>query len=326
MTALFIFWHHKRKLEAHKTMHVFIQLTILLAVQTVGVSLSPWAGGVEVGLLDPVINEASGIAVSARYGNRLYHVNDSGDRGRFFITNLTGADAQSVRVPGFNPVDVEDLSIGPCGQPTDCLFLADIGDNNRKRPWIEIVVVRELQDFPAEVRALARLRLRYPDGAYDAESLAVHPDGTLYLLTKQGQGNKGRPGTPRLYKLPPTWWTNPRGPQTLDYVTEIDLEKLAPNVPPSARLPTAMNISRDGKRVLILFYIDAVELAVDFSQPIPTADALREGRDYQRISLINLNQQEAIAYMPDGNAFVYDTESRGSPSSRGRVIQVRRAR
>ncbi len=63
----------------------------------------PWAEGVEVGLLDPVINEASGIAVSARYGNRLYHVNDSGDTGRFFVTNLTGTDAQSVRVLGFNP-------------------------------------------------------------------------------------------------------------------------------------------------------------------------------------------------------------------------------
>src|SRR5688500_15450277 len=86
MATLFIFWHHKRNREAHKTMRSLIQLTFLLAVQTVGVSLFPWAKGVEVGLLDPVINEASGLAVSARYRDRLYHVNDSGDRGRFFIT------------------------------------------------------------------------------------------------------------------------------------------------------------------------------------------------------------------------------------------------
>ena len=308
------------------SVRALILLTVLLAGQTGGVSLLPWGDGVEVGFLDPVINEASGLAVSARYPNRVYHINDSGDTGRFFVTNLTGTDAQPVRVLGFNPRDVEDLSIGPCGQEVDCLFLADIGDNDRERSWIEIVVVREQRDFPAEVRALARLRLHYPDRAYDAESLAVHPDGTLYLLTKQGQGNKGRPGTPRLYRVPATWWKSPPRPQTLDYVREIDLEAVAPNVPPSARLPTSMNISRDGKRVLILLYIDAVELAMDFSQPIPDADKWREGRDYQRISLINLNQQEAIGYMPDGNAFVYDTESRGSPASRGRVIQVKRVR
>ena len=143
-------------------MRVSSSLVLLLAAQPAGVSLLPWGEGVEVGFLDPVINEASGLAVSARYPNRLYHINDSGDTGRFFVTNLTGTDAQSVRVLGFNPRDVEDLSIGPCGQEVDCLFLADIGDNDRKRSWIEIVVVRELRDFPAEVRALARCAFATP--------------------------------------------------------------------------------------------------------------------------------------------------------------------
>jgi hypothetical protein len=127
-----------------------------------------------------------------------------------------------------------------------------------------------------------------------------------------------------LYKIPTTWWKNQPGPETLDFVTEIDLEKIAPNIPSTARLPTSMDISRDGKRVLILTYINAVELAFDFSQPMPDVDTWREGRDYQRISLVNLNQQEAISYMPDGNAFVYDTESRGTPAGRGPVIQVKR--
>jgi hypothetical protein len=57
---------------------------------------------------------------------------------------------------------------------------------------------------------------------------------------------------------------------------------------------------------------------------VPAADGWHEGRDYQRISLLNLNQQEAIAYLPDGNALVYDTESRGSAAARGRLVQVKR--
>lgn len=310
-------------------MRVFIVLVLLLVAQTAGVSLFPWSEGVNVGFLDPAIDEASGLAVSARYPNRLYHINDSGDSGRFFVTDRTGANAQSVYVSGFDPVDVEDLSLGPCGQSTDCLFLADIGDNNRKRSWIEIVVVQEREDFSAQVPALARLRLRYPDRAHDAESLAVHPDGTLYLLTKEPQRKSDdgqEPQMPRLFKLPASWWKSPRTSQTLEHVVDIDLAKLAPDTPSRARLPTAMDIFRDGKRVLILTYIDALELAFDFSQPIPDVTEWREGRDYQRIRLVNLNQQEAIAYMPDGNAFLYDTEARGSSAPRGRVIQVRRAR
>jgi len=307
-------------------MRYLIQLTILLVVQTAGMSLFQWGNGVEVGFLDPVINEASVLAVSSRYPNRLYHINDSGDTGRFFVTDASGANAQSVRIPGFNPVDVEDLSIGPCGRPGECLFLADIGDNNRKRSGIEIVVVEEREDFPATVPALARIRLRYPDRAHDAESLAVHPDGTLYLMTKEsaGRDNRARAGKPRLYRLAPDRWRTPGGLQTLEHVVDIDLAKLLPSAAVSARLPTAMDISRDGKRVLILAYIDALELALDFSQPMPPVDSWREGRDYQRIPLTNLEQQEAIAYMPDGNAFLYDSEMQRSLSSRARVIRVQR--
>ena len=309
-------------------MRVLILLVLLLAAQPAGVSLLPWGEGVNVGFLDPMIDEGSGLAVSARYPNRLYHINDSGDSGRFFVTDRTGANMQSVDVSGFNPVDVEDLSFGPCGQSTDCLFLADIGDNNRKRSWIEIAVVQEREDFSAQAPALARLRLRYPDRAHDAESLAVHPDGTLYLLTKEPQrkSSDGQPQTPRLFKLPATWWKSSLASQTLEHVVDIDLNRLAPDTPSRARLPTSMDIFRDGKRVLILTYIDALELAFDFSQPIPDVSGWREGRDYQRIRLTNLNQQEAIAYMPDGTAFLYDTEARGSSASRGRMIQVRRAR
>jgi hypothetical protein len=307
-------------------MRVLISLILLSGLQAPGATLVPWSDAIEVGGLDSMINEASGLAVSAWYGNRLYHVNDSGDTGRFFLTDMTGANAQSVRVSGFNPVDVEDLSIGPCGQSSECLFLADIGDNSRKRPWIEIVVVPEREHFPATVPALARLRLRYPDRAHDAESLAVHPDGTLYLLTKErmGDGKSAQSGIPRLFKLSPDWWKDLRSPQTLDHVADLDLGRLIPNAVSSARLPTAMDIARDGKRVLILAYIDALELAVDFSQPLPDVTSWKEGRDYQRIRLVNLDQQEAIAYLPHGNGFLYDTEVRRSSTSPGRLIQMSR--
>ncbi|MDQ3457816.1 MAG: hypothetical protein M3498_00710, partial [Deinococcota bacterium] len=40
--------------------------------------------------------------------------------------------------------------------------------------------------------------------------------------------------------------------------------------------------------------------------------ALEPGRDYSRILLRRLPQQESIAYLPDGRSFVYSSEARGS--------------
>ena len=87
-----------------------------------------------------------------------------------------------------------------------------------------------------------------------------------------------------MHRIPATWWKNPPDLETLDYVTEIDLEKVAPNIPQVLACRRRWIFLRDGKRVLILAYIDALELAFDFSQPMPARRRWREGRDYQRIS------------------------------------------
>src|SRR6185503_9599908 len=118
------------------------------------------------------IDEASGLAISGRIPDRLYHINDSDVTGRFFATNFAGRDTRTVFVTGFQPRDTEDLAIGPCDATTDCLFIGDIGDNDRVRKDIEIIVIEERAEFPAEVRIRNRIRARYPDGPHDAESMA----------------------------------------------------------------------------------------------------------------------------------------------------------
>ena len=85
----------------------------------------------EVGLLEKEIDEASGLAISRKIPDRMYHINDSDATGRFFITNLMGRNMRKVFVTGFQPKDTEDLAIGSCGPSIDCLFIGDIGDNDR---------------------------------------------------------------------------------------------------------------------------------------------------------------------------------------------------
>jgi hypothetical protein len=157
--------------------------------------------------------------------------------------------------------------------------------------------------------------MRYPDGPHDAEALAVHPDGSIYILTKDAK-------TPGLYRLAAERWRKPAGVQTLEHVATFDFEKLLPKTPSRARSATSMSIARNGKHALVLTYLNAIELNFDLSQPIPAQSNWREDRDYRRVELVNLNQQEAVAFAPNGRGFVYSTERSAMSFSRARVMRV----
>ena len=66
-----------------------------------------WGPAQTIGKLDTsLVNEASGLEVSARFGDRLYHNNDSGDGLRFYISRLDGQAARAVEVEGPKPIDI----------------------------------------------------------------------------------------------------------------------------------------------------------------------------------------------------------------------------
>jgi hypothetical protein len=282
-------------------------------------ALCPWAPATIVGALPGWVNEASGIAASAHFPGRLYHVSDSGEidashAGRgFVVTEVAGTEVHSVAIDGYDPRDLEDLAIGVCpdGRGDDCLYLADIGDNARRRDEIAITIIREQAEYPAPLRPVATLRLRYPDGPQDAESLAVQPDGSLLILTKEYRFEGGlRAGNAaRLYRLAAaSRQAGGTGPMSLDHVVDLDFAALRPEAPPRTIIATAMDLSRDGRRALILFYDDAIELALDAPAAIPATAHWQEGAQFQRIALLNQLQQEAITYGPDGQSLYYTTE------------------
>jgi len=303
-------------------MQIVALLLPLFGFQSISPFSCQWGKPAEVGLLEKSIDEASGLAISRRFPDRLYHINDSDITGRFFITNFAGRNTRTVSVTGFRPRDTEDLALGPCDTTTDCLFIGDIGDNNRVRKDIEIIVVEERADFPAEVRIRSRVRARYPDAPHDAESMAVHPDGDIYILTKNLELNGLRlaVGPARLYRLRRDQWRNSRNAiETMELVMTLDFAKLLPRSLLGGRLPTGMDISPDGKRVLVLTYQDAVEFFVDLST-LPTSEIWKEGQHYRRIPLLVLQQQEAISFTPDGKAFIYTTERMATDA---RIVEVK---
>jgi len=272
-----------------------------------------WSAGEKIGELSHLrIDEASGIAVSSKFPGRLYHVNDSGGGPYFYITDMDGKNIRSVQIEGFNArrSDFEDMGLGPCFGDKSCIFIADIGDNGERRKFVEIVVIEELPEFGDSVAPLKKIRLTYPDRPHNAEGLAVHPNGDIYLLTKEEDLDKSAAYPGKLYRLEKKRWENAGDKELkLDYVSEVDFIRLSSSDSVFGSLPTALDISPDGRRFLVLTYEKAYEFNFDLSQDnLKPAKELKKGKDYSVIEIPSLPQQESVAYTDSGRAFIYDTE------------------
>jgi DNA-binding beta-propeller fold protein YncE len=158
-----------------------------------------------LGTLPAELNESSGLAVSRNQPGVLWSHNDSGDGPTVYAIDQSGRLLAVVPLAGAAARDWEDMSSGPCpagsaaAASESCLYLADIGDNDRTRTSLTVyVVVEPLLDRtatkPPPVNARS-FRYRYPNGPDDSEAIAVLPDGDVTIVTK------GRKGTIEFFRL-----------------------------------------------------------------------------------------------------------------------------
>jgi hypothetical protein len=137
--------------------------------------------------------EASGLAKSRRTPDLYWAHNDSAEPLIVGVA-ANGQVRARVRVAGASVADWEAVTTSSC-ESGDCLFIGDIGDNDRARR--SIVVFRTTEPVPGdEVTANATaVEGVYPEGPQDAEALFA--DGqTLFVVTK-GEG-----APVRLYRYP----------------------------------------------------------------------------------------------------------------------------
>ena len=76
-----------------------------------------------------------------------------------------------------------------------CLYIADIGDNEAERKRITIHRLPEPSN-ESSVPVKETFHATYPDGAHDAETLLVAPDGGMFIVTK------GETNAVGLYRFP----------------------------------------------------------------------------------------------------------------------------
>ncbi len=186
-----------------------------------------------------LIREASGIVASRQSLGVLWVHNDSGDSARVFAINDKGEFLGECTVSGATAHDWEDIAIGPGPDPNrDCLYIGDIGDNQARRPYVTIYRLPEPRIDPATsfgrmaIGPADAIRLTYPDGPRDAETLLLDPlTRDIYIVSKRDLFSK-------VYRA--------AYPQSTAQVTQMERVAALP-----WGLAVAGDVSPDGRRVIV---------------------------------------------------------------------------
>ena len=260
------------------------------------------------------IKESSGLAASRRNPNLLWTHNDSGDEPFIYAFDRSGKHRGVWRVVGAKAQDWEDMAIGPGpNRGASYLYLGDIGDNLKKREEIAVYRVVEPQIIPTDSSSSREhprntqpadvIRMRYPDGKHNAETLLVHPStGDLYVVTKvSGEAARVFKAKAPLSKTAIT---------ILKQVGEVRF----PNA--FVGVITGGSISPDGRRVVLCDYIEAFELVL--SERGAAFDAIWK-QPLRSVDIGARQQGESVCYRPDGMALLATSEELPCP-----LIEVKR--
>ena len=263
-------------------------------------------------LKNPAIDESSGIAASRINPNIYWTHNDSGDGPLVYAFDVTGESRGVFRVAGAQARDWEDMAIGPGPERNSWyMYLGDIGDNDKVRSEIVVYRVAEpkltaadkssTKSNPKTTASADAIRLRYPDGKFDAETLLVHPTtGNLYIITKAMLKNAV------VYEAAAPLVTGKV--ITMRRLGEIKVPSIMGGV------ITGGAISPDGRRVALCDYIQGYEVV------LPASSKNFDDIWKQKITGFNLGQREqgeAITYRSDGKALLVTSEGKRPP-----LIQV----
>lgn len=254
------------------------------------------------------ISESSGLTASRLTPGAYWTHNDSGDGPFIYAFDTRGDSLGIFRVTGAQARDWEDIAAGPGPQADKSyLYIGDIGDNDEARDELVVYRVAEpkltaatstlTKANPSSTEPAEAIRLRYPDGKYDAETLLVHPTtGNIYIVNKVPIAN------PAVYEATAPF--TPGKLVTMKRLGEIRVSSIFGGV------VTGGSISPDGRRVALCDYFQGYEIV------LPAGS--RDFNDIwkQRMTGFDLGkrkQGEAIAYRLDGKALLATSEGKQSP-------------
>ena len=289
-------------------MRLFICAPLLLAACSAGGGDVPPDRAIQVvgNLENQKLNEASGLARSNHAADLYWAINDDGPPV-IHALDSNGANLGVVRITAANNRDWEDIASFTYNGKA-YLAVADIGDNDAKHDNVTVYIVEEPATSDTTIDIAWRIDFSYPNGALDAESLAVDATGEeIYVLSK-------RTVPAVLYKLPLA--TTAQEVVIATRVAELD------SLPqPSKRelrdaagsgwgwQPTGMDFAADGRSALILTYAGVNYFSRGQQQS--WSEALQG--QAMHLKLGKFKNAESITYTTDGEAALVTVEKKHAP-------------
>ncbi|MDA1054447.1 MAG: hypothetical protein O3C40_28740 [Planctomycetota bacterium] len=224
------------------------------------------------------ILESSGLAASLDTPNLFWTHNDSGDSPRLFAFDHSGRDLGMVSLADITAIDWEDIASFRRGN-RGWLLVADVGDNARRRKTCQLHLLPEptLDERAATVHTT--IHFRYESGPEDCEAVGVDSSSnTIFLASKA------------VFRCEIFAIEMPAMPTERVLVARRIATVSVP-------LATALDISPDGKRAIVLTYADAYEFQRRDDQSWANAF-----RDPPRVIKMPARRQ--------GESICYDTDSR----------------
>lgn len=247
------------------------------------------------------------MARSQRYPDVFWITNDDGPSALYAI-DASGRDLGRVNVKDASNRDWEDLaSFTLDGVPY--LLVADIGDNEGKRKDVRLYVIEEPEAGDDKVDYAWRIEFSYAEGPRDAETVAVDVENRRVLvLTK-------RDVPALLYSLPLQPESKKRQEAvrlgavgSLPQPSRPDLE-FASKTDVWHWQPTAMDISDDGSKAVVLTYGGVYLYRRNPGEE--WIDAMR--RSPVVVSQTRNREAESVAFNKDGSAVYITLEQRNAP-------------
>jgi hypothetical protein len=275
----------------------------------------------EIGVLPDELRESSGVAISRTQPGVLWSHNDSGDGPNLYAVDMSGKLLAQVKVANALARDWEDISRGGCPpemaeaasvQKSECLYIADTGDNDQVRPQVTIYIVIEPQISGAGAQPppvpARTLHYRYPDKPADAEALAVLPNGDLTIVSK------GRNGTIDFFSIPAATVAKAIASDDTVVAEYVGNTGIRPE-PRTGQLVTSAALAPDGKTLAVRTYYE-----VYFFERVSEGGKTR-WRDLQRpCSLGDAEPQgEGIDFLDANTLLLTSERSRGRPGTIHRV-------
>lgn len=225
---------------------ILICMVLMANAQTYDINYS---SAKEIGkITSTVINEASGIAASYKTPDAFWVHNDSGDGPNIYLIDKGGQLLTRGALTGADSRDWEDIASFSINDKS-YLLIANTGDNGTNRSEYMLYIIEE-PEYNSEQTSgnsypiLRTIKYQYDNGSQDCESVAVDVnEGKIILISKSGSNQ----GERFVYEIP---LSVEAGTVT---TTAVKIGQIVMDG------TTAMDISNDGQRAIVITYDDGYE-------------------------------------------------------------------